>query len=110
MAREVVGGHVLGPDLAERKRWILADEVAAETFPEESDDAVLLLRFDYGSFMPGASEGDQRIEIHLVEILEAFRPGPGEELLLENPRELRDRVSVTAAAPGVAHIALDGLL
>ena len=55
IAGEVVGGDVLGPDLAERQGGILADEVAAERLPEETDDAVLLLRFDHHSFGPGAA-------------------------------------------------------
>lgn len=48
--------------------------------------------------------------VELIEILEAFRPGPGEELLLEDPLELRDGVWLKAAAAGVLHIGFDGLL
>jgi hypothetical protein len=44
------------------------------------------------------------------EILEALRPGPGEELSLEEPLELRDGVRLQAAAAGVLHVGVDRLL
>jgi hypothetical protein len=107
---EIVRRDVFRSDLAQRQSGILGDEVAAEGLPEETDDAVLLLRFDYGTFGPGAAEGDERIKVDLIEKLKALGPGPGEELLLKNPFELLDCVRLEPAAASVGHVGIDRFL
>jgi len=66
----------------------LGDEVATEALPEETDDAILLLRPDQSAFVPGAAEGKERIEFDLIEELKSLGPGPGKKLLLKGSLEL----------------------
>ena len=71
---EVIGGNRGGLDLAERQSRILCDEIAAETIPEETDDAVLFFRTNDGPLGPGAAERKQRVEVDLIENIRVLAP------------------------------------
>jgi hypothetical protein len=79
-------------DPAERKRRVLDDVVAANTFPEEADDAALLFLLGQPAVLPCVAEVDQGIEVDLIEVFEAGNLAPGEELLAKDALEFREGV------------------
>ena len=63
---------------------ILADVTAANAGPEEADQTVLFLLLGQAAILPGTSEGEQRVEIDLIEVIQSLHSGPGKELLAED--------------------------
>ena len=88
VAREVVGRDLNDLDLAQSHAGILSDVAAADTGPEEADQAALLLLLGQATVRPGAAEGEQDIEVDLVQIVESLDLGSGEKLLAEDGIEL----------------------
>jgi len=88
VAREVVGWDLNDFDFAQSHTGILSDVAAADTGPEEADQAALLLLLGKPTVRPGAAEGEQDIEVDLVQIVESLDLGSGEKLLAEDGIEL----------------------
>jgi len=84
---EVIGGDLNDLDLAQTHARILCDIAAADAGPEESDQAALFLLLGQLSVLPGVAEIQERIEIDLVEAVNALDPAPDEELLAEDGLE-----------------------
>jgi len=84
---EVIGGDLNNLDLAQAHGGILRDVAAADAGPEEPDQAALLLLLGQLSVLPCVAEIQQRIEIDLVEVVNALDPAPDEELLAEDGLE-----------------------
>lgn len=87
VAREIVSRDLNNLDLAQSHAGILSDVTAADAGPEKADHAALLLLLGQTTVRPGAAEGEQSIEVNLVQIIESLNPGPGEKLLAEDGLE-----------------------
>jgi len=59
---------------------------AADAGPEEADQTVLFLLLGQAAILPGTSEGKQRVEIDLIEVIQPLHSSPGKELLAEDGR------------------------
>jgi len=88
VAREVVGRHLYDLDLAQAHGRILANVATADAGPEEADQTVLLFLLGQAAILPGTSEGEQRVEIDLIEVVQSLHSGPSKELLAEDGFEL----------------------
>lgn len=110
IGRKIVGRDVNDLDPSEPESWILDEEAAAHTGPEEADHPALLLLLGEGAVLPGAAEVEKDVEVDLVDVLESLRLGPGKELFFEDGREFVERGLGHVATDRIGEIGLDGLL